>query len=146
VTHFECKGHQLGIASPFYSAPGACIGAGFTVLRVYSPEAIATHHCISFLFMFPCYFNNKLLPRHHNQSFHSAYIICISTLHLCRNTGVGVTTSIGWIGSIVAPPLTTALLENCLQKEAVFVIVLVPFLAGVACAFFPVETKGRELE
>ncbi|KAL6856024.1 hypothetical protein ACP4OV_018826 [Aristida adscensionis] len=63
----------------------------------------------------------------------------------CRNTGVGVATSMGRVGSIVAPLLTTALLENCHQKEAVFVTDLLLFAAGVACAFFPLETKGREM-
>ncbi|KAL6864952.1 hypothetical protein ACP4OV_016103 [Aristida adscensionis] len=61
---------------------------------------------------------------------------------ICRNTGVGVATFMGRIGSIVAPLLTTALLESCHQKEAVILLVLLLFVAGVACAFFPLETKG----
>ncbi|KAL6657751.1 hypothetical protein ACP70R_005531 [Stipagrostis hirtigluma subsp. patula] len=63
----------------------------------------------------------------------------------CRNTGVGVSTSIGRFGSIVAPVLTITLLENCHKKEAVIVMDLLLFSAGVACALFPHETKGREM-
>ncbi|TVU38331.1 hypothetical protein EJB05_11694, partial [Eragrostis curvula] len=63
----------------------------------------------------------------------------------CRNTGVGVSTSIARVGNAVAPLITVTLLEKCLEKEAVFVIVLALFLAGVACAFFPLETKGRDM-
>ncbi|KAK3125430.1 hypothetical protein QOZ80_7BG0604820 [Eleusine coracana subsp. coracana] len=60
----------------------------------------------------------------------------------CRNTGVGLSSSMSRIGSIVAPPVTITLLDNSLQKDAVFVIVLALFIAGTACAFFPLETKG----
>jgi MFS-type transporter involved in bile tolerance (Atg22 family) len=63
----------------------------------------------------------------------------------CRNTGVGFASVIGRIGSIVAPLTTTALLENHHQKEAVLVMDLALFLAGVACTLFPLETKGREI-
>ncbi|TVU38330.1 hypothetical protein EJB05_11693, partial [Eragrostis curvula] len=63
----------------------------------------------------------------------------------CRNTGVGVANSIARIGSAIAPLMTITLLENCLEKEAVFAIVLPLFLAGVGCAFFPLETKGRDM-
>ncbi|KAL6656804.1 hypothetical protein ACP70R_004584 [Stipagrostis hirtigluma subsp. patula] len=64
----------------------------------------------------------------------------------CRNTGVGATASICRVGSMVAPLVTTALLENCHRKEAVLVMDLALFLAGVSCAFFPLETKGREIQ
>ncbi|CAL5083592.1 unnamed protein product [Urochloa decumbens] len=64
----------------------------------------------------------------------------------CRNTGVGIANCIGQVGSIVAPLVTVTLVENCHQKEAVFVIDLLLFLAGVACALFPLETKGREIQ
>ncbi|XP_062190760.1 organic cation/carnitine transporter 7-like [Phragmites australis] len=79
---------------------------------------------------------------------------CFAILHVyspeiyptwCRNTGVGVAHSIGRIGSIVGPLVTTTLLENCGQKEAVIVIDVALFLAGVACALFPLETKGHEM-
>ncbi|KAL6856139.1 hypothetical protein ACP4OV_018941 [Aristida adscensionis] len=63
----------------------------------------------------------------------------------CRNTGVGATASICRIGSMVAPLVTTALIENCRQKEAVIVMDVALFLSGVACALFPLETKGREI-
>ncbi|TVT99745.1 hypothetical protein EJB05_54870, partial [Eragrostis curvula] len=63
----------------------------------------------------------------------------------CRNTGVGVANSIGRIGSAIATLMIVTLPENCLEKEAVFVIVLPLFLAGVGCAFFPLETKGRDM-
>ncbi|CAM0145306.1 unnamed protein product [Urochloa decumbens] len=63
----------------------------------------------------------------------------------CRNTGVGFASVIGRIGTIVAPLTTTALLENHRQKEVVLVMDLTLFLAGVACALFPLETKGREI-
>uniref|UniRef100_A0A0A9GCS0 Major facilitator superfamily (MFS) profile domain-containing protein n=1 Tax=Arundo donax TaxID=35708 RepID=A0A0A9GCS0_ARUDO len=64
----------------------------------------------------------------------------------CRNTGVGATASICRVGGMVAPLVTTALLENCRQKEVVLVMGLALFLAGVACALFPIETKGREIQ
>uniref|UniRef100_K4A218 Major facilitator superfamily (MFS) profile domain-containing protein n=1 Tax=Setaria italica TaxID=4555 RepID=K4A218_SETIT len=51
----------------------------------------------------------------------------------CRNTGVGIANCIGQVGSIVAPLVTVTLVENCHQKEAVFVIDLL---------VFPLETKG----
>jgi len=38
------------------------------------------------------------------------------------------------------------LLESCRRKEAVFVIDLVLFLAGVTCALFPRETKGCQIQ
>ncbi|TVU38323.1 hypothetical protein EJB05_11686 [Eragrostis curvula] len=62
----------------------------------------------------------------------------------CRNTGVGVTYSVSRVGSMVAPLVTTALLENCRQKEAVLVMNLLLFLTGAACALFPSETKGQQ--
>jgi len=62
----------------------------------------------------------------------------------CRNTGVGFANFIGRVGSIVAPLTITALIENH-QKEAVLVMDLALFLAGVACTLFPLETKGREI-
>ncbi|KAL6656803.1 hypothetical protein ACP70R_004583 [Stipagrostis hirtigluma subsp. patula] len=63
-----------------------------------------------------------------------------------RNTGVGASSCVNRVGSMVAPLLITALLENCHQKEAVLVMDLALFLAGVACALFPLETKGREIQ
>ncbi|CAN6225752.1 unnamed protein product [Urochloa humidicola] len=63
-----------------------------------------------------------------------------------RNTGVGITSSLGRIGSIISPLITVGLLESCHQKEAVFVMVLVVFLAGVTCALFPRETKGCQIQ
>ncbi|CAN6175899.1 unnamed protein product [Urochloa humidicola] len=63
-----------------------------------------------------------------------------------RNTGVGITSSLGRIGSIISPLTTVGLLESCHQKEAVFVMVLVVFLAGVTCALFPRETKGCQIQ
>jgi len=63
----------------------------------------------------------------------------------CRNTGVGFANFIGRVGSIVAPLTITALIEKHHQKEAVLVMDLALFLAGVACTLFPLETKGREI-
>uniref|UniRef100_A0A0D9X0J7 Major facilitator superfamily (MFS) profile domain-containing protein n=1 Tax=Leersia perrieri TaxID=77586 RepID=A0A0D9X0J7_9ORYZ len=63
-----------------------------------------------------------------------------------RNTGVGITSSFGRIGSIVSPLVTVGLLENCHQKEAVFLMNLMLFLAAVACALIPLETKGRQIQ
>ncbi|OEL35738.1 hypothetical protein BAE44_0003238, partial [Dichanthelium oligosanthes] len=63
----------------------------------------------------------------------------------CRNTRVGFTNVIGRIGSIVAPLMITTLLENHHQQEAMLVLDLLLFLAGVACALFPLETKSREI-
>lgn len=65
---------------------------------------------------------------------------------LSRNIGVGITSSLGRIGSIVSPPIVLGLLESCHQKEAVFVMDLVLFLAGVTCALFPRETKGCQIQ
>ncbi|CAL5083594.1 unnamed protein product [Urochloa decumbens] len=53
-----------------------------------------------------------------------------------RNTGVGITSSLGRIGSIASPLVTLGLLESCHQKEAVY---------GVTCALFPRETKGCQI-
>ncbi|KAM3384801.1 hypothetical protein ACQJBY_009041 [Aegilops geniculata] len=64
----------------------------------------------------------------------------------CRNTGVGVATSLGRIGGAIAPLIAVGLLESCHQKEAVFVFDLVLFLAAVACALFPLETKGCQIQ
>ncbi|XP_051215254.1 organic cation/carnitine transporter 7 [Lolium perenne] len=64
----------------------------------------------------------------------------------CRNTGVGVATSVGRIGGMVAPLIAVGLLENCHQKEAVFIFDVVLFLAAVACALFPLETKGCQIQ
>uniref|UniRef100_A0A0E0ALN1 Major facilitator superfamily (MFS) profile domain-containing protein n=1 Tax=Oryza glumipatula TaxID=40148 RepID=A0A0E0ALN1_9ORYZ len=63
-----------------------------------------------------------------------------------RNTGVGITSSFGRIGSIVSPVVTVSLSENCRQKEAVFFMDLMLFLAAVACALIPLETKGRQIQ
>lgn len=63
-----------------------------------------------------------------------------------RNTGVGITSSLGRIGSIVSPLVIVGLLESCRRKEAVFVVDLVLFLAGVTCALFPRETKGCQIQ
>lgn len=63
----------------------------------------------------------------------------------CRNTGVGLSYFFGRIGSIVAPVMITALLENHRQKEAVLLMDLLLFLAGLACTLFPYEIKGREI-
>uniref|UniRef100_A0A804MS27 Major facilitator superfamily (MFS) profile domain-containing protein n=1 Tax=Zea mays TaxID=4577 RepID=A0A804MS27_MAIZE len=63
-----------------------------------------------------------------------------------RNTGVGITSSLGRIGSIVSPLVIVGLLESCRRKEAVFVVDLVLFLAGVACALLPRETKGCQIQ
>lgn len=63
----------------------------------------------------------------------------------CRNTGVGFANVIARIGSIAAPLVITTLLENNHRKEAVFVMDLALFLAGVVCTLFPLETKGREI-
>jgi len=75
---------------------------------------------------------------------------CITALQLypasSRNTGVGITSSLGRIGSIVSPLVIVGLLESCRRKEAVFVIDLVLFLAGVTCALFPRETKGCQIQ
>ncbi|KAL6856137.1 hypothetical protein ACP4OV_018939 [Aristida adscensionis] len=64
----------------------------------------------------------------------------------CRNTGVGVASCIGQFGSIVAPLVTITLVQNCHQKVAVFLMNLLLLFAGVSCAFFPLETKGREIQ
>lgn len=48
-------------------------------------------------------------------------------------------------GSIIAPFMITALLENHRQKEAVLSMDLLLFLAGLACTLFPHETKGRAI-
>uniref|UniRef100_A0ACD5UMI4 Uncharacterized protein n=1 Tax=Avena sativa TaxID=4498 RepID=A0ACD5UMI4_AVESA len=64
----------------------------------------------------------------------------------CRNTGVGIATSIGRIGGMVAPLIAVGLLENCHQKEAVLIFNMVLFLAAVACALFPLETKGCQIQ
>uniref|UniRef100_A0A8I7B2J5 Major facilitator superfamily (MFS) profile domain-containing protein n=2 Tax=Hordeum vulgare subsp. vulgare TaxID=112509 RepID=A0A8I7B2J5_HORVV len=64
----------------------------------------------------------------------------------CRNTGVGVATSLGRIGGMIAPLIAVGLLESCHQKEAVFVFDLVLFLAAIACALFPLETKGCQIQ
>ncbi|KAL6656800.1 hypothetical protein ACP70R_004580 [Stipagrostis hirtigluma subsp. patula] len=63
-----------------------------------------------------------------------------------RNTGVGITSSLGRIGSIVSPLVTVGLVESCRLKEAVFVMDLLLFLGGVASAFFPLETKGCQIQ
>ncbi|KAL6856138.1 hypothetical protein ACP4OV_018940 [Aristida adscensionis] len=63
----------------------------------------------------------------------------------CRNTGVGASSTFNRVGSMVAPLVLTALLEKCHQKEAVLLMDLALFLAGVACALFPLETKGCEI-
>jgi hypothetical protein len=42
--------------------------------------------------------------------------------------------------------VTTALLESCRQKEVVLTMNLLLFLTGAACALFPFETKGREIQ
>jgi nitrate/nitrite transporter NarK len=59
---------------------------------------------------------------------------------------VGVATSIGRIGGMVVPLIVVGLLENCQQKEAVFIFNMVLFLAAVACALFPLETKGCQIQ
>jgi nitrate/nitrite transporter NarK len=59
---------------------------------------------------------------------------------------VGVATSIGRIGGMVVPLIVVGLLENCQQKEAVFIFDMVLFLAAVACALFPLETKGCQIQ
>ncbi|KAJ1291525.1 hypothetical protein BS78_02G321600 [Paspalum vaginatum] len=51
-----------------------------------------------------------------------------------RNTGVGITSSLGRIGSIISPLIVVGLLESCRQKETVIVMDLALFLAGVTCA------------
>ena len=63
-----------------------------------------------------------------------------------RSTGVGIATAIGKIGGIVCPLIAVGMLRSCHQMEAVLVFELVLGLAGVACIFFPVETKGREMK
>jgi hypothetical protein len=47
---------------------------------------------------------------------------------------------------MVAPLIAVGLLENCHQKEAVFFFDMVLFLAAVACALFPLETKGCQIQ
>jgi hypothetical protein len=83
-----------------------------------------------------------------NKQFFTPF--CITTLQLypapSRNTGVGITSSLGRIGSIVSPLVIVGLLESCRRKEAVFVVDLVLFLAGVACALLPRETKGCQIQ
>ncbi|KAF0905928.1 hypothetical protein E2562_008953 [Oryza meyeriana var. granulata] len=63
-----------------------------------------------------------------------------------RNTGVGITSSLGRIGSIISPLVTVGLLENCHQKEAVYFMDLMLFLAAVACTLIPLETKGCQIQ
>ncbi|TVU46027.1 hypothetical protein EJB05_05543 [Eragrostis curvula] len=63
-----------------------------------------------------------------------------------RSTGVGIATAIGRIGGVVCPIVAVAMLRGCHQMEAILVFELVLLLAGVACFFFPVETKGRAMD
>ncbi|GJN32794.1 hypothetical protein PR202_gb21324 [Eleusine coracana subsp. coracana] len=64
----------------------------------------------------------------------------------CRNSGVGAASFIGRIGSIAAPVVTTTLLQKYHQEEAVIMMNSTLFLGVVACAFFPLETKRREIQ
>ncbi|GJN23982.1 hypothetical protein PR202_gb11686 [Eleusine coracana subsp. coracana] len=63
-----------------------------------------------------------------------------------RSTGVGIATAIGRIGGVVCPIIAVAMLRGCHQMEAIMVFELVLFLAGITCMFFPVETKGRDMD
>ncbi|WVZ59891.1 hypothetical protein U9M48_009979 [Paspalum notatum var. saurae] len=63
-----------------------------------------------------------------------------------RSTGAGIATAIGRIGGVVCPIVAVAMLRSCHQMEALIVFEVVLCLAGVACMFFPVETKGRGMD
>jgi MFS family permease len=63
-----------------------------------------------------------------------------------RSTGVGIATAIGRVGGVVCPMIAVAMLRGCHQMQAIMVFELVLFLAGMACIFFPVETKGRDMD
>ncbi|KAK3149919.1 hypothetical protein QOZ80_3AG0224730 [Eleusine coracana subsp. coracana] len=63
-----------------------------------------------------------------------------------RSTGVGIATAIGRIGGVVCPIIAVAMLRGCHQMEAIMVFELVLVLAGITCMFFPVETKGRDMD
>ncbi|KAJ1294440.1 hypothetical protein BS78_01G146800 [Paspalum vaginatum] len=63
-----------------------------------------------------------------------------------RSTGAGIATAIGRIGGVVCPIVAVAMLRSCHQMEALIVFEVVLCLAGVACMFFPIETKGRGMD
>jgi hypothetical protein len=42
--------------------------------------------------------------------------------------------------------IAVAMLRGCHQMQAIMVFELVLFLAGIACIFFPVETRGRDMD
>nr|CAB3498636.1 unnamed protein product [Digitaria exilis] len=63
-----------------------------------------------------------------------------------RSTGAGIATAIGRVGGVICPIVAVAMLRSCHQMEALVVFEVVLCLAGVACMFFPVETKGRGMD
>ncbi|TVU46030.1 hypothetical protein EJB05_05546, partial [Eragrostis curvula] len=63
-----------------------------------------------------------------------------------RSTGVGISSTIARIGGIICPLVAVGMLQSCHQMEAVLVFEVVLCTAGVACIFFPLETKGRAMD
>lgn len=64
-----------------------------------------------------------------------------------RSTGVGLATSVGRIGGVIAPFMVGMLVQREVQISTIFTIFFVTILIGAAAVLFlGRETKGRELE
>ena len=62
-----------------------------------------------------------------------------------RTTGVGVASSMGRIGGMVAPLVSVSLIQGCHQTAAVLLFLAVVLASGISVVLFPFDTKGREL-
>ncbi|PKA51437.1 Organic cation/carnitine transporter 7 [Apostasia shenzhenica] len=62
-----------------------------------------------------------------------------------RSSGYGTASAMGRIGGIISPLVAVALVDGCHQAEAVLLFEIVIVLSAIAVAFFPLETKGRNL-
>lgn len=64
-----------------------------------------------------------------------------------RSTGVGLATSVGRIGGVIAPFMVGMLVQREVQISTIFTIFFVTILVGAAAVLFlGRETKGQELE
>ena len=63
-----------------------------------------------------------------------------------RTTGLGIASSVGKIGGITCPLVAVGLVAGCHRTIAVLLFSAVAAVSGVAVLFFPLETKGRDLE
>ena len=62
-----------------------------------------------------------------------------------RASAVGLTTSIGRIGGMICPLVAVGLVHDCHQTAAVVLFLTMIALSGLAVAFLPFETKGKDL-